>query len=68
MPLPGALLSPSSKKKSNLRKFLIFQEIEISYIFSRENCFYISGNGNPEKFPYIFSKESFSNISGNGNP
>ena len=66
---------------TDIKKFLIFQETEFSYI---------SGNGNPkkllifqevtfqaqkifkkihpEKISYIFSKESFSYISGNGNP
>ena len=44
---------------SKIKKFLIYQEMELSYIL---------GNGNPEKILYIFSKESFSYISGNGNP
>ena len=38
------------------------------YIFSKERCSYISGNGNSEKTSYIFSKESFSYISGKGKP
>ena len=44
---------------SNIRKFLVFREMEL---------FCVLGNGNLEKIPYIFSKESFSYISGNRNP
>ena len=42
--------------------------MELSYIFSKESFFYISGNGNPEKVSFSFSKENCSYISGNGNP
>ena len=85
MELPSALLGPSLKKKNPPRKkFLIFQEMELSdskikkiLIFSQKKAFhifpemelpYISGNGGLKNISYIFSKESFSYISGNGNP
>ena len=38
----------------------------MSYIFSRESCSYISGNGNSEKIFYIFLKENFPYMLGNG--
>ena len=61
MQLPGALLSPSlkNKKRSTLRKFLIFREMEISYIFLKERFSYILGNGNPEEVTYISGKGTF---------
>ena len=55
------LLNPTlkNKKKSTLTKFLIFQEMEISNIFSKESFSYFSGNGNLEKIPYISGNELF---------
>ena len=60
MELPGALFSPSSKKKKNppRENFLYFGKMELSssniksfLIFS-----YISGDENPEITSYIFLK------------
>ena len=55
MQLRGALLSSSlkNKKKSILRKFLIFLDMEISYIFLKEIFSYISRNRSPKKVLYI---------------
>ena len=55
MQLRGALLSSSlkNKKKSILRKFLIFLDMEISYIFLKESFSYISRNRSPKKVLHI---------------
>ena len=50
-------LSPGSKIKSTLRKFLTLQET--SYIFSRESFTYILGNKSPENIPYILGNGPF---------
>ena len=95
--LPSTLLSPSLKKKSTPKKFLIFKEWnflaprlknslyfrkwnflalilrnflyflkrKLSYIWKIE-LFYISGNGNPEKF-LIFQETELFYTSENGN-
>ena len=59
-------LSGSNIKKcltfSQKKAFLIFQETanleKNSYIFSKESCSYISGNGNPKKL-LIFQEVTF---------
>ena len=63
------LLNPTlkNKKKSTLTKFLIFQEMEISNIFSKESFSYFPGNGNLEKISCI-SGTKLSYILGYGNP
>ena len=67
MQLPGALLSPSSKNKKILRKFLVFQEMEISYIFLEE-LFLCFGKWKHRKKFLIFQGTELSYISGIGNP
>ena len=58
--LLGALLSEKKeRKKFILRKFLIFKEMGISYIFLKESVSYISGNGNHEKSSLYFRKRNF---------
>ena len=55
------LQKPGSEKISdNFSKkyFLLFCEMELSYIFSKESFSYISGSGNPEKL-FAFRKWNF---------
>ena len=55
------LQKPGSEKISdNFSKkyFLLFCEMELSYIFSKESFSYISGNGNPKKL-FVFGKWNF---------
>ena len=61
MQLPGTLFRQSlkNKKKSILKKFFIFQEMKISYIFSKESFSDISGNENRKKNYSYFRKQKF---------
>ena len=52
------IFSETELSCSNIKKFLIFWEMEV---------FYSSGNGHPAKIYYIFSKDSFSYILGKRN-
>ena len=51
-----------------LKKLLILQKMELSYIFSKESCSYISGNGTPPPPPkrnVMFQETKLSYASGN---
>ena len=52
--------SGSEKISYNFSKkyFLLFCEMELSYIFSKESFSYISGSGNPKKL-FVFRKWNF---------
>ena len=61
MQLPDALLSSSSinKTKSTYGKFLTFQEIKISYIFSKERFLIFWKAEIPKKIPLIPGNGTF---------
>ena len=44
---------------SNIKKFLIFSQKKAFLIFREMELSYILGNGNPEKIPYVSGNGTF---------
>ena len=64
MKIPSTYFMSKLEEKSTMRKYLVFQEMEvsssnmeISHIFSKKSFSYISRNGNPKKL-FIFQEEN----------
>ena len=58
---PKKICSEKISDIFSIKYFLIFQETELSYIFSKESFSYISGNGNAKKI-FIFLEMELSKL------
>ena len=58
---PKEICSEKISDIFSIKYFLIFQETELSYIFSKESFSYISGNGNAKKI-FIFLEMELSKL------